>query len=57
MKKIEKRTRKLKVSRETIHMLNTIALRHVAGGFSDMIGGTTCYPVECAIDSLEPQLC
>jgi hypothetical protein len=57
MKKTRKRSTKLKLSRETLLRLQPASLREVVGGFSDMIGGTSCYPAECAIDSLEPQLC
>lgn len=55
MKKPQKRT-KLRLSRETLQVLHHTALRHAAGGFSDVVGGTSCDP-ECNIYSVDPQLC
>jgi hypothetical protein len=46
--------KRLTLCRDTLRSLRTIELQHVAGGFSDAIGGTTCYPVECNIWSDVP---
>lgn len=51
MKKTNNRTQKLKLSRETIRALQSTDIQKVAGGFSDMLGGTTCYPAACNVDS------
>lgn len=56
MKKTRKRTTKLRLSRETLLTLQHTALRRAVGGFSDVVGGTSCVP-ECNIDSIDPQLC
>lgn len=57
MKKIKKQPTRLRLSRETIQLLQHTALRQAVGGFSDIVNGTTCEPWECAIYSVDPQLC
>jgi hypothetical protein len=56
MKKTRKQPAKLRLSRETLQTLQHTALRHAVGGFSDLVGGTSCVP-ECNIDSVDPQTC
>ena len=56
MKKTTKQSTKLRLSRETLQLLQHTALRCAVGGFSDVIGGTSCIP-ECNIYSVDPQLC
>ena len=51
MKKTKHRTKKLTLSRDTLRSLQNVELQKVVGGFSDVLGGTTCYPAECNIDS------
>jgi hypothetical protein len=55
MKKTRKRS-KLRLSRETVQTLHHTALHRAVGGFSDVMGGTSCFP-ECNIYSVDPQLC
>ena len=56
MKKITKHPTKLRLCREILQTLQHTALRRAVGGFSDVIGGTSCIP-ECNIDSIDPQTC
>jgi hypothetical protein len=53
MKKTKNRTKKLKLSRETIRALQSTDIQKVAGGFSDMLGGTSCTPA-CNVDESNP---
>lgn len=48
---MKKRTKKLELHKETVQRLKQEDMRQVAGGFSDVYGGTSCYPVVCNIDS------
>lgn len=48
---VKKRIKKLELSKETLRTLETRDEKKVHGGFSDMVGGTSCYPVYCNVDS------